>query len=258
MDRLSEASLKFLTSSVNLEGTGKKFKTPVLFKFCEAFVPTLMRSFTNIHFKGLENVPMNGAVIFSGNHLSNLDPFIKILASQRPIHFLAKEGHFQKQPNRFIMKNTGQIETFRKSGGKDALARAFDVLDQGLCLGIFPEGTRSRKNSPPYLQNGKTGIARIAARFPKVPVVPICINGSREVMPPGKTLLRFWKRVNVTVGNPITFEDWIMNENGGDMDNEKITQILTLDEERRDEIFRKLYRKFTNQLMETIRLMGAP
>ena len=77
-------------------------------------------------------------------------------------------------------------------------------------------------------------------------------------MPQGKTLLRFWKRVNVTIGNPITFEDWIMNENGGDMDNEKITQIQTLDEERRDEIFRKLYRKFTNQLMETIRLMGAP
>ena len=258
MERLSEASLKFLTSSVNLEGTGKKFRTPVLFKFCEAYVPTLMRSFTNIHFKGLENVPMKGAAIFSGNHLSNLDPFIKILASQRPIHFLAKEGHFQKQPNRFIMKNTGQIETFRKSGGKDALSRAYDVLDSGLCLGIFPEGTRSRKESPPYLQNGKTGIARIAARFPKTPVVPISINGSREVMPPGKTMLRFWKRVDVRVGKPITFEEWILNENGGNMNNEDIIEAQNLGEENRDELFRKLYRNFTNQLMETIRIMGAP
>ncbi len=89
-------------------------------------------------------------------------------------------------------------------------------------------------------------------------VSSISFDGFYKVMPPGKKLLRFWKRVNVTVGNPITFEDWIMNENGGDMDNEKITQIQTLDEERRDQIFRKLYRNFTNQLMETIRLMGAP
>ena len=258
MDGLSEDSLDFLTSSVKLEGTGKRFKTPLLFRFCEIFVPTLMRSFTNIHFRGLENVPMDGGVIFSGNHLSNLDPFIKILASQRPIHFLAKEGHFQKQPNRFIMKNTGQIETFRKSGGKDALARAFDVLEEGLCLGIFPEGTRSRKEKSPYLQEGKTGIARIAARFPKIPVVPIAINGSRDVMPPGKTLLRFWKRINVTVGKPITFEEWMIEKNGGDMNNDKINQIQKLEGDERDELFRKLYRNFTNQLMETIRSMGAP
>lgn len=258
MGGLSQDSLNFLTSSVKLEGTGKTFKTPLLFRFCEIFVPTLMRSFTNIHFKGLENVPMDGGAIFSGNHLSNLDPFIKILASQRPIHFLAKEGHFQKQPNRFIMKNTGQIETFRKSGGKDALARAFDVLEEGLCLGIFPEGTRSRKEKSPYLQEGKTGIARIAARFPKIPVVPIAINGSREVMPPGKSLLRFWKRINVTVGKPITFEEWMIEKNGGDMNNDKISQIQKLEGDERDELFRKLYRNFTNQLMETIRSMGAP
>ena len=69
-------------------------------------------------------VPLEGAAIFCGNHLGNLDPFIKILASQRPIHFMAKEGHFESQPTRFVMISTGQIETFREHGGRDALARA--------------------------------------------------------------------------------------------------------------------------------------
>ena len=94
--------------------------------------------------------------------------------------------------------------------------------------------------------------------FPKTPVVPISINGSREVMPPGKTMLRFWKRVDVRVGKPITFEEWILNENGGNMNNEDIIGAQNLGEEKRDELFRKLYRNFTNQLMETIRIMGAP
>ena len=40
-------------------------------------------------------------------------------------------------------------------------------------MGIFPEGTRSKKEEPPYLQRGKTGVARLAATFPDVPVHPI-------------------------------------------------------------------------------------
>ena len=136
---MNPESIQLLSSQLGLEGTGESFRTPVLYRFCEIYLPSIIRSITNIHFQGLSNIPRSGAAIFTANHLSNLDPFIKIIAAQRPIHFLAKEGHFQKQPNRFVMINTGQIETFRETGGKDALARAVDVLESGGCLGIFPE-----------------------------------------------------------------------------------------------------------------------
>jgi len=255
----AETPMGEISGFVTLEGTGKPFKTPLIYRFLEKFLPAFLKSITNVHISGLSKVPRTGAAIFAGNHLSNLDPFIKIMAAQRPIHFLAKEGHFEKQPNRFVMISTGQIETFRESGGKDALARAVDVLHSGGCLGVFPEGTRSRRESPPFLQEGKTGVARLAARFPDVPVVPVILDiGARSFMPPGTILPRPWKKIRVVVDDPITFNDWVRNEEGGGLGNSRIDEIFSMDPETRDEEMRALYRKFTDQLIETLRARGAP
>jgi len=255
---MSHESIRSLSSRIGLEGTGEDFSTPILYRLCELYLPSVIRSITNIYFQGLENIPRSGAAIFTANHLSNLDPFIKIIAAQRPIHFLAKEGHFQKQPNRFVMINTGQIETFRKTGGKDALARAVDVLESGGCLGIFPEGTRSRAKDPPYLQKGKTGVARLAARFPEIPIVPITIIGAREFLPPGANFPRFWKRVRVIIDEPINFGKWALHEDGGGLSPEQIGEICAMDSQEMSERMSPVYRKFTDQLIETLRHRGAP
>ena len=258
MGSLSESSLETISSLVGIEGTDELFSTPMIYRFLEGFVPTLLRTVTNVYYKGLHKIPREGPAIFSANHVSNLDPFIKIISAQRPIHFLAKEGHFQKQPHRFVMISTGQIETFRETGGKDALARAVDVLDSDGCLGVFPEGTRSRKVESPYLQRGKTGVARLAAKFPHIPVVPIALMGSREFMPPGSIFPRLWKRVDVVIDDPITFAEWASHADGGRLSNEKVDSIMKMDKEVRDEEMRKIYRCFTDQLIETLRVRGAP
>lgn len=258
MGKLSQTSLDAISRSVELEGTGEPFKTPILYKFCEAFVPVLLRSVTNVHFRGLEKIPREGAAIFSGNHLSNLDPFIKIIAAQRPIHYLAKEAHFQRQPHRFVMISTGQIETFRETGAKDALARAVDVLGSGGCLGVFPEGTRSRRAEPPFLQEGKTGVARLAAKFPHIPVIPMTIIGSRDFMPPGAKFPSLWKRVEVIVDDPITFGDWAAHTDGGGINDDDVASMVGLSDEARNDAMRRLYRSFTDQIIETMRARGAP
>ena len=258
MAALSDESLEAISSIVGIEGTGESFSTPFIYGFLEKYVPTLLRSITNFHYKGLHKIPREGPAIFCANHLSNLDPFIKIIAAQRPIHFLAKEGHYQKQPHRFVMISTGQIETFRETGGKDALSRAADVISSGRCLGIFPEGTRSRRAEAPFLQKGKTGIARLAARFPNVPIVPMSFVGTRELMPPGANFPRLWKRVDVMVDDPITFSEWASHADGGSLDDSAINSIMQLGEEDRSNEMRGIFRLFTNQLIETLRKNGAP
>ena len=256
---LSDESLAMISSSLNLEGTGRGFRTPLIYRFLEKYVPSLLRSITNVHINGAHKVPMEGPVIFCGNHLSNLDPFIKILAAQRPIHFMAKEGHFQKQPHRFVMISTGQIETFRAKGGKDALSRAVDVIENGGCLGIFPEGTRSRKPDPPFLQGGKTGFARLSAKFPTVPIVPIILNlGAREFMPPGSLVPRIWKRIEITVDDPITFCEWASDEEGGNLDDDEISLLMDKNDDEINAQLRIIFRKFTDQLMATLENRGAP
>ena len=256
---LSEESLLKISSWVGLEGTGESFSTPVIYRFLEKYVPALLRSITNVHIRGAHKVPMEGAAIFCGNHLGNLDPFIKILASQRPMHFMAKEGHFEKQPTRFVMTSTGQIETFREHGGRDALARAVDVIESGRCLGVFPEGTRSRREKPPLLQTAKTGFARLAARFPDIPVVPVTMSiGARDFMPPGSKFPKPWKRIDLIVDDPISFGEWAQHPKGGGIDDMWVDETAGLEIEQRQESMRSLYRRFADQFIETQKIRGAP
>ena len=151
------------------------------------------------------------------------------------------------------MTSTGQIETYRQTGARDALSRAVDVLDAGLALGIFPEGTRSRRHEPPYLQQGKTGIARLAARFPDVPIVTMVVIGTQDMMRPGSKLVRPWKKVEVKIDETITFAQWAASEQGGGLSDGDIGGLSKSEEEMGN-----LYRRFTDQLIETMRLMGAP
>ena len=258
MNGLSEASLNSISSRVQLHGTGDNFRTPFMYRFLLFFIPPIFRTFTNIRFVGLENIPTDGAAIFIGNHTSHIDPFVKIMAGMRPMHYLAKEEHFEKQNTRILMESTGQIETLRKQGGTEALSRAVDVLSADIPMAIFPEGTRSRRKQAPFLARGKTGAARLAAKFPNIPVVPMAIIGARNFMSPGDKIFNPLKKVTVNVGQPISFGDWISHSEGGSLDDEDIRNILELDDHGQRSIMKSLYREFTDQIIESLRRLGAP
>ena len=197
-------------------------------------------------------------MIFVANHTSHVDPFLKIIAARRPVHYLAKQEHFESQATKLLMKSTGQIETVRDNGAKHALSRAVDVLNSGAAIGIFPEGTRSRNDSPPYLQKGKTGVARLAARFPNSSIVPLSITGARGFMKPGSLVVRPWKRIDIFIGTPITFAEWVSSPSGGNLNNEKINQLLLRNEEEKMSQMKEIFRNLTDQIIETLRLNGAP
>jgi len=253
VSELSPESLDSLSAAVNLEGTGEQFRSPPLYQLVIAALATSIRSFTDVRFHGLSRIPRKGPVIVVSNHISNLDPIFMVQAARRPIHFLSKKENFESRIKRFVMTSTGQIETYRQTGARDALARAVDVLNVGLALGIYPEGTRSRRREPPYLQEGKTGIARLAARFPNVPVVTMVMIGTQNMMSPGSKIIRPWKRVEVKIDEPITFAQWAASEQGGGLSDGDMERLSESEEE-----MGALYRRFTDQLIETMRLMGAP
>jgi 1-acyl-sn-glycerol-3-phosphate acyltransferase len=72
------------------------------------------------------------------------------------------------------------------------------VLRKGKVLCVFPEGTRSRDGK---IKEFKKGVA-IVARELGVPVVPVAIMGTYEVLASGKTFPRP-ARVHVALGKPI-------------------------------------------------------
>ena len=132
------------------------------------------------------------------------------------------------------------------------------VLKGGGWMGIFPEGTRSRRKEPPFLQQGKTGVARLGARFPHAKIVPLAIIGAREFMQPGKLKIRLFAPVTVRIGKPISFAEWIRSPEGGSMEEEELLDLLEQEHMVIQGKMGELYRNFTNQLMFSIRSMGAP
>jgi 1-acyl-sn-glycerol-3-phosphate acyltransferase len=164
---------------------------------------------------GAENLPASGAVIMAGNHLSFIDSIFHPLLIPRRISFLAKKdyfigrgmkGWFTKQ----FMLATGQIPIDR-SGGKAseaALNTGMRVLAAGEVLGIYPEGTRSPDGR---LYRGRTGIARMVLEA-KVPVVPVVMVGTREMMPIGARLPKI-RRVGMVIGEPLDFSRFAGMEN---------------------------------------------
>lgn len=241
-----------------LEGTGVDYSTPSFYKALMRVVPPVVRSVTNVSYEGLERMPKSGPAILAGNHTSHIDPIVKIMGARRPVHYLAKAEHFEDKKFQKLMTSTGQIETVRETGASDALAKAVDVLEGGGVMGIFPEGTRSRRTEPPFLARGKTGVARLAARFPEIPVVPIAIMGARSVMAPGSPIVNPFARVNVRIDEPITFGDWLQWSEGADFNDQNIENLLELDEHGKRSIMKSLYRDFTDQLIENLRSLGAP
>jgi len=223
------------------------------------FAIPFINMITRLKISGMEHIPRKGPMILAANHLSHLDPVLTIFSSRRKLFFLAKNEHFNRLGWKQLMLATGQVETDRQKGGDDAIARAADVIAAGLPLGIFPEGTRSRNTSPPYLSRGKTGIARIAAAFPYTPIVFCGINGAREILAPGEPFLpRTWKRTELKFASPITWNEWAGHPDGANLDDEKIAKIEAMSEEKQRQELRKLYRQFTNQSIATIQALGAP
>ena len=215
----------------------------------------LFRMILRVRIRGVGNVPKKGPTILAANHLSHVDPLVVILASRRKTHYMAKDGHFRNFALASFMRATGQIETNRESGGSAALSSAAVVLHANRALGIFPEGTRSKNESAPYLLKGKTGIARIAASYPDVPVVPIGLNGTREFMTPSKHKFpRLWRPVEISYGKPITWWEWLEKRA-----SVKELQVLA-DKEDHEVVsaLSKMYREFTDEFMERIRGQGAP
>lgn len=156
---------------------------------------------------GVENVPKEGAAILASNHVSFFDSIFLPLMLDRHVAFLAKSEYFTGRGlmgwlSKMFFLGTGQIPIDR-SGGKaseDSLNTGLRVLASGELLGIYPEGTRSPDHR---MYRGRTGLARMLLEA-RVPVIPVAMIGTQDLMPTGARLPRI-RRVGIVIGKPLDF-----------------------------------------------------
>ncbi len=145
---------------------------------------------------GKENVPREGPLIIVSNHLHNADPPLLSAVMPRGIVFMAKEELFRNRLGRIVVIGFGAFQVSRRRYDREALRRASEVLQQGLALGLFPEGRRSKAAQ---LQEAFPGTALVAWQA-KCPIVPVGIVGTEKI----KGFFLFLRRpvVTVRIGSP--------------------------------------------------------
>lgn len=157
-----------------------------------------------VEVSGIENVLRDRAQIFISNHQGMYDIFA--MQGYLPISFLwiAKESLFKIPIIGLAMKRAGYIGVNRASPKKfyKNLYRAIEEIKNGKSIIIFPEGTRTADGSVGKFKRGslflifKTG----------VPVVPVTISGSFNVMKRGEFRIRSGK-IKIFIDKPIEIKE---------------------------------------------------
>jgi len=126
--------------------------------------------------EGLDALPRSGPVLLAGNHDSQMDPVAVGVAARkhRQVRALAKAGLWDVRGLGPILNGMGQIPILRGEGDTGALDRAVEALREGVCIGVFPEGTRTLGRT----MRARGGIGRLAEAVPETKIVCVAVTGS--------------------------------------------------------------------------------
>jgi 1-acyl-sn-glycerol-3-phosphate acyltransferase len=142
----------------------------------ELLVGWAFRLYTRLQVRGARNVPLSGPVIIAANHRSMLDVPLTVLASPRHVVFMAKKELFRFPPLGWLWDWLGGFPVRRDITDMRALETGRAILQAGHCLGLYPEGTRSKTGEMlPFLR----GTAWLALRTGAT-IVPCGIRGTER------------------------------------------------------------------------------
>jgi 1-acyl-sn-glycerol-3-phosphate acyltransferase len=150
-------------------------------RFSKAAMGGLMRWWFDLDVQGAERMPSDGPVVMCMNHESVLDIPAAVVASRRPVTFMAKHELFRSPAAARFFHELGGFSVDRGVFDLRAVDVALAVLARGEVLGMYPEGTRR----PGVLQPFLLGAAWLALRT-GAPLLPVAIKGTEAAMPPDR------------------------------------------------------------------------
>jgi len=151
--------------------------------------------------RGLERLPPGHAVYVS-NHQSNFDPVFIFPRLGRHLRFIAKRELFRIPIFGAAIRATGMIPVDRTGTDRDreAIAGAVEAVQTRVSLLFFAEGTRDPAG---VLRPFKKGAAVLAIQA-GVPLVPLAVAGTKDVMTKKHVLIHGGRPVVLSVGEPLS------------------------------------------------------
>ncbi len=138
---------------------------------------------------GRRRVP--GGCVVVANHASHADTAVLLAAlpaKAQPVFAAAADYWFDVPVRRFVAGALAGILPVRRSGDDtyaQLLAAVRPALKAGRSVVIYPEGTRSTDGSIGKFHSGALRLARDCG----VPIVPIAILGTVDVLPKGASFI---------------------------------------------------------------------
>ncbi len=163
------------------------------------FARWLCRLLFKIEFRGVENIPLEGACIITPNHVTYADPIWITIPILRRVYYMAWDKPFRIPVLGQVMRMFGAFPV-NLDVAADASAQrgAIEMLRKNRALVIFPEGGRTKTGK---LMPFKMGAFRLALAH-GVPIVPVSIKGAGKIWPAGQVFPRPGK-LTITYHPPI-------------------------------------------------------
>jgi 1-acyl-sn-glycerol-3-phosphate acyltransferase len=159
----------------------------------------LFRGWLRLRAEGREHVPDEGPVLVASTHRSHADSLALAVAIRRPVHFLGDLKLTRWPVVGPQLTRLGMVPLRRGEADASAMDVLGILLDDGACIAVYPEGSRSRDGKVHRL---RSGVARLAANH-QVPVVPAAVLGIEHAWPIGQRPRLRGGRVTVRFGAPV-------------------------------------------------------
>ena len=156
--------------------------------------------------KGKEKLNRRQSYIFIANHQGVFDIFLIYGFLGFPIKWLMKKSLRNIPLVGTACQSAGFIfvDTSSPKAAAKTIAMAEKNLSKGASLMIFPEGSRTKDG---HMRRFMKGAYQMAIDL-KLPIAPITINGSYEVLPRSSKLVRRHK-LELTIHDPFPIEEYI-------------------------------------------------
>ena len=152
----------------------QKNKGEISYKILTPLMRFLFKIYYNPKIENKESIPKNGPIIIVCNHKHVYDQCLAIMATKRPIHYMAKKEYFDGKFAWFF-KLVGCIPVNRSIHDSNAKHKAITILNNGGAIGLFPEGTRNKTNDT-LLLPFKFGAVSMAQKT-NATIIPSALTG---------------------------------------------------------------------------------
>ena len=165
----------------------------------------ILSPFWRIKVDGLNKFHKNKVYVVVSNHQSMID-IIVIQHLYRKYSWVSKAENFSYPFLGWLMKISGDLKLERdnpQSPGK-LVRNCSRKLSGGSSIIIFPEGTRTPDGEIKRFKEGAFRIAQLA----KVPILPLILDGTREVLPKTGILMKASSKFRLRVLDEIPYESF--------------------------------------------------